>query len=276
MSKYTITLRNVEERIEGYYLRLVKLEKQGLDGLEYENILRLLFGTVLEEKRLADVLNSEEIKELYGEVVGSQDILQPFALGHFANAIDSRIYYLSSVLIGDELCDYACYLRYDLNQIILALLNSLIKNDYYAEIRDDLIDYKYNLLFLNIKNESDFLNGNSGTIAFESQHYDPRNYPSVRYVNQAMLVLEGREYLDRLLSIQEGSFDDKSKYALAVISLLEVLSRLVLCDKKMLLHLKEHFDLLCYDEAVPIELKSLIQELYVILDSLKDSIINAR
>lgn len=276
MSKYTITLRNVEERIEGYYLHLATLEKQGLVDSGYESVFQLLNAAIDEEKKVIGFLDSRASEELYGEAVGSQDILQSFALGHFANAIDSRIYYLSSVLIGDELCDYACYLRYDLNQIILALLNSLIKNDYYAEIRDDLIDYKYNLLFLNIKNESDFLNGNSGTIAFESQHYDPRNYPSVRYVNQAMLVLEGREYLDRLLSIQESSLDDKSKYALAVISLLEVLARLVLCDKKMLPHLKEHFDLLCYDEAVPIELKNLIQELYAILDSLKDSIINAR
>lgn len=194
-------LISVEEKIEMGFIALAKLEACGLSAsFEYEETIKVINDCVNQEKHLLGSLSSEEILNFRKEILKHcNNRGLSLALGYLTNSCYYRLLNIINSMLGSESYDYAMYLRYDLNQIIFLFLDYLINNDAYEEIRDELILYKYNLIFMNHLSEEDFLQTrNIDIINIESKNFKTDCNPDLIFVDKSLLILEGREHVDTL------------------------------------------------------------------------------
>lgn len=271
-------LIRIEEKIEMGFIALAKLESNGLQAtFEYEDTLKITNDLVGKEKKLLETLSSEEIINLRKQVLKvCNNNGTTIALGHLVNASYQRLLNIFNNLLGSEAFDYATYLRYDINQIIFSFLSYLINNDGYEAIREDLIFYKYNLIFMNYLSENDFLKTrNISTINIESKSFKTDYTPDLIFVDKSILILEGREYVDFIEKFDDG-LENSNNYALVLISILELLTRLILSEDDILKHLQEDFSFLLNSDSISHEVKNLVNDMLIILDQLKSSINVAR
>lgn len=272
-------IMSIEEKIEMGYIALARLEISGLNtGFEYEETIKTIRNLINEEKRLLASLSTEDTFKLRKQVLKFCDKLEfSICLGHMTNASYYRLLKILNIMLGSEHFDYAAYLRYDLNQIIFSFLTYLINNETYEEIRNDLIFYKYNLIFMNHLSEEDFLETrNIETISIESKSRKTDYNPDLIFVDKSMLVLEGREHADTIGEYGESFKDNDNQFSLVVISIIELIARLVLSEGEVLHYLQQDFDFLLKDESVSLEVKNIIQEMISVLEMLKSNINIAR
>lgn len=270
---------SIEDKIEIGFIALARLEISGLNiSFEYEETIKTIRDLINEEKRLLASLSPEETFKLRKQVLKfcNKDELS-ICLGHMTNASYYRLLNILNTMLGSELFDYATYLRYDLNQIIFSFLAYLINNEAYEEIRNDLIFYKYNLIFMNHLSEEDFLETrNIETISIESKNRKTDYNPDLIFADKSILVLEGREYADSIQEYSESFKDNNNQYTIVVIAIIELIARLVLSEGEILHYLEQDFDFLLKDESVSLEVKNLIQEMISVLEILKSNINIAR
>lgn len=270
---------SIEDKIEIGFIALARLEISGLNtSFEYEETIKTIRDLVSEEKRLLASLSPEETFKFRKQVLKfcNRDGLS-ICLGHMTNASYYRLLNILNTMLGSELFDYATYLRYDLNQIIFSFLTYLINNEVYEEIRNDLIFYKYNLIFMNHLSEEDFLETrNIETISIESKSRKTDYNPDLIFADKSILVLEGREYADSIQEYSESFKDNNNQYTMVVIAIIELIARLVLSEGEILHYLEQDFDFLLKDESVSLEVKNLIQEMISVLEILKSNINIAR
>lgn len=180
-------------------------------------------------------------------------------------------------MLGSESFDYAAYLCYDLNQIIFSFLECLINNEAYDEIRGDLIFYKYNLIFMNYLSEDDFIKTrNISTISIESKSFKTDSNPDLIFVDKAILVLEGREHVDVIEKHGDNFRENANSFALVLISILELIARLVLSENDILSFLQQDFNYLLESDSVSLEVKNLIGDMISLLEEIKTKIDVAR
>jgi len=265
-------LVKVEEKIETYYIHLAQLEFQGMkESVEYQDYVKLINDLINQEKSLFASLSHEDILSLrkYFQTRCSQ-IDSPIIIGCLVNSYYFRILQLLNACLGDDSFEYASVLRYDLNQIIFAFLEFLIGNDYYSDIRKDLIFYKYNLIFMNYRSEDDFFVANDiSTVSLESKGYRTDDFPASLFVDKAVLVLESTDYISSIMGLGEDFKDNEATYTKGVVSLLEVIARLMLCEKDTLPLIYDDLMALLEDEVLPLSVKALVQEMLEILNQLK-------
>lgn len=272
-------LISVGEKIEMGFIALAKLETNGLStSFEYEETIKVINDCVNQEKYLLDSLSSEEILNFRKEILkhcNSREL--SLALGYLTNSCYYRLLNIINSMLDSESYDYAIYLRYDLNQIIFSFLDYLINNPIYEEIRDELIFYKYNLIFMNRLSEDDFLQTrNIATINIESKSFKVDCNPDLIFVDKSILILEGREHVDTLEKYGDNLGENNNYFALVMISILELIARLVLSEEEILHYIQNDFQYLMEAECVSLDVKNLIQEMLNILEQLKDRIEVAR
>jgi len=269
----------IEEKLEECFIELANLEANGKkDSLEYLEYFNLTNEYVEEEKRVLDFLTPEEIKNIRKQILKHCNKKEcSLALGHLVDACYIRLLNIFNALLGSEAFDYEAYLRYDLNQIIFSFLEYLINNEYYEEIKNDLIYYKYNLIFLNYLSENDFLKTSDiSTISIESKSFKTDDNYDLIFVDKTKLILEGKEHISALYNLSDDFKENSNEYALAVISIIELLARLILSENDILHYIQQDFDMLLEDDSLSIEIKNLIQDMLIILEQLKNKIILAR
>jgi len=274
-------LYQVEEKIEAYYIKLAELEIYNqLDSEEYNYYKQVINDLTKDEMNLLKTLDSKEIYKLLQQV--KKDNFnklngKAIALGFINNAYYFRIVNLLELMLGDDLISYAETLKSDINKIIFSFLNRMTNNEYYSDIRKDLIFYKYNLIFLNSTNESDFLLENDTTnVSLETNNYRTSELPSYKYVDKTILVLESTDNFNFITSATENFKENNNEYALMVISVMNVLSRLMLCEEDTLSLIYDELTYLLENDNVYESTKDLVKEMLIILDSVKNNIAWAR
>ena len=196
----------------------------------------------------------------------------PLTLGHLIDAEVYRLYHIIDTLTGDDLLDYASTLKTDINRLILDFLDNLISNPYYQDIRNDLILYRYNLIYLDPYLESDFLNDMLSTdVSLEASKYRTPDLPSYIFVDKSLLVLESLDFIEYIRSHDEQK-ENSNTYALIVIAIINILSRLVLCDEQTLDLIYDDLTYLTEDGEISLETKNLINDMQTILKSLQNHI----
>lgn len=272
-------LISIEEKIEISFIALAKLEASGLNSsFEYEEMFKTVYDLVSKEKNLLGSLTNEEIISFRKQVSKFCNKSETsISLGYLTNSIYQRLFNIFNTLFGSDAYDYASYLRYDLNQIIFSFLHYLINNPAYEDIKRDLIFYKYNLIYMNYLSEEDFLQTKDiYTIRIESKSYKNDFNPDLIFVDKSILILEGREFADFIEKYGSDIKDNNNHFALVLLSILELLARLVLSEDEILHYLQQDFNYLLEDDGITLEVKSLIQEMLIILEQLKSNINVAR
>ena len=268
-------LISIEEKIEMGFIALAKLEASGLStSFEYEETIKVINDCVREEKKLLASLSYEDILSVRKQILKyCNNKSVSLALGYLTNASYYRLLNIINSMLDSDSFLYAMYLRYDLNQIIFSFLDYLINNSTYEEIRDELILYKYNLIFMNHLSEEDFLvTHNISNINIESKSFKTDCNPDLIFVDKSILILEGREHVDTLEKYGDNLGENNNYFALVMISILELIARLVLSEEEILQYLQNDFQYLIEAESVSLDVKNLIQEMLNILERLKDRI----
>jgi len=272
-------LYKLEEKIEKYYMVLAKLEiNEKKDSEEYNSFVKLLNDLINEEKKLLLTLNRNDVLYLIDKLKQENvNTTFPIALGHLNNAYCLRLLNILYLYLGDDLIDYGNVLRYDINQILFSFLNNLIYDDYYKDIKENLVFYKYNQIFLNVNSEYDFLlTNNIHTVNLESNNYRTHDLPSYFYVDKTVLVLESTDFLSYITGVREDFKDLNSSYTLMVISIINVLARLVLCENDILNLVYDDLINLLEDDIIYESIKDLVREMLDVLEIIKNRISWAR
>lgn len=270
-------LYHIEENIESYYINLVKLEIDGKkDSIEYDYYLKLISEETWNESDFFRSLDLDMIYAIRKRVEKdnfNKNTDKPIALGFIAKAYYFRISNMLDLLIGDSLFDYADVLRYDINQILFSFLDYIIDNDYYEEIREDLIFYKYNQIFLNNRSEYDFLLfKDSNAINLLTNNYRTEDLLSRCFVDKAILGLESLDFITFITNCEENFKEEESSYSLMIISIINILARLVLCEEDMMNVVYSKLEALQRDDSISNNIKNTIGEMFDILDIIKHKI----
>lgn len=273
-------LRKLEEKIEQCYILLARLEIAGsFDTPEYNEYKSILCDLINKEKDLIIKISYEERIKQFKELKNGREIgtSRPFQLGFKVDSIEERIFNLLETTLGDNALDYACILDYDRNKIMISMLDFMINNDYYDDIKKDLIFQKYNLLYLNMRNEYDFIiENNLEDIELETSNYRTPDFPAYPLIDKAILVLSSTDNISELLYLTDDFIDNKAEYVQAIFRILNILASLVLLESDLLESIYGDLKNLMEADITPESLKNLINELIVILDELRHNISWAR
>ena len=140
-------LFGVLEQIEDLYLMLFDLE---LKHQKYSGKFRTII------KKL-EVLINEEKTLLWQNFANYEEIKKDAQLKKLSEAGVLRLNNLFLSMSGDAGIEYADALNYDIHRIMLKIIEFIIDNPYYEEVRRDLLTFKYNIIFEDYNIESDFI-----------------------------------------------------------------------------------------------------------------------
>lgn len=253
-------LIELEEKIEVIYLQLMNLEKSGLKkSLDYQILVEEVRRLVKLEMLffMHDDFSFKDLKKVLEKPDKGPTL--PVHLGCYEHAYFFRLSSLIDSISGDDTILYAVALNYDIYQIILKCVEVMLDNDYYREIKGDLLRVKYDLIYLDYEMESDFLLENEKESISLKSRILKEDLPSSKYVDQAILVYESLEnirYL-RVLSLEFG----EDYYSLAVVFILNILARVAMCNGETLTYVMNDFNLLLEDEELNMEIRNLIMEM---------------
>ena len=263
---------SIEEMIEENYLKIFDAEvKQDLSSYDYyfQNLQNLL---VMEENLICSISSYGYIpilKELIKEVKSVE--ANYFALGHLTNSYFLRLIDITDRYEQDYGLEYIYCLKYDMNKIILCILNGLIDHPYFEDIREDLILYKYNLIFLNRDSEADFIYGQEDkSVELKSKEYRSIDFPSSTYLDLGFLVFFSEQNINRIYGSSIENSWDKMKI---VSYVLDILARLTLCSIDNLELIYGEVDALMHSEVINEEVKELFLNLLRIYESVKDNLV---
>ena len=279
LKNYLQSLNMVEVNIEECYLKLSELEIRGFDNsLDYEYYLKQISDLINKEKQILVNMISEytvnDIKKMVLKYKVSMKEL-PISLGYLTDAYNYRILYMLEELSGDEYLDYAGVLRTDISHIILKFLDYLINNHYYKDLRDTLILYKYNLIFMNSDLESDFLLNNlDNSLNLKADNYRTEDMPAYKYIDKSILVLDSLDYIANI--IEENELGSDNSIARMIIYIINIYARLTLCEADTLTLIYDDVLSILDSEETTLEVKKLFNQMSTILDEIKNEIVWAR
>ena len=266
----------LEIKIEEIYLCLAELEERGFQGgLDYQYYFKELIDNINKEKKLLVDLGtnyrlSDVKKMVMRNKVSSKEL--PISLGYLTDAYNYRILNMLEALDGDDYLDYVGVLKTDISNIILKFLEHLINNPYYEDLKADLVLFKYNLIFMNVDLENDFIMNNLGaSLSLKANNYRTLDLPAYKYIDRSILVLESTDYFTRI--IEENEDINKSRVLIYIIN---VLARLILCEEDTLALIYSDLTNILEDDEINEDIKKLFQEMSTILENIKSEIVWAR
>ena len=279
LRNYLQNLDNIEENIEENYLSLAELENRGFNNtLDYEYYFKEITDLLNKEKQILVNMISEysieDIKKLVLKYKISKKEL-PISLGYLTDAYNYRILYLLEEMSGDDYLDYVEVLRTDISHIILKFLDNLINNPYYNNLKETLILYKYNLIFMHSELESDFIMNNlPQSLNLKADNYRTENMPAYKYIDKSILVLESLDYLAEIIA--ENDLLSTNSIARMIIYIINIYARLTLCEADTLSLIYDEVVSLIESEETTPEVKKIFNEMSIILENIKNEISWAR
>ncbi len=253
-------LLHVEEILEDLYLMLVRLEIAGQYGREdyYQTVQEILEltkkeGLLLMQPNVCYVDLKREVQNL---ITAS---FLPIHLGFHTKTPIIRLNKTLDGICGDAGMEYADALSYDIDQILLKFLNYMIDNPYYHDIREDLIYFKYDIIYLDYHVENDFLlHQNTQKVSLNSRTLK-ENLPSSKYIDQAILVGGIEESVKRILS----TFDLQSSHfhTFIAIQMMEIFARMALCSEDELALVMDDVNYLMESREVDFKVKETFLEM---------------
>ena len=135
------------------------------------------------------------------------------------------------------------------------------------DIRNDLILYRYNLIYMNMELENSFFNDMLSTeVSLEASKYRTAEVPSYIFVDKAILVLESLDYIAYIKS-HDGEENPNSQ-SLIIISIINILTRLTLCEEETLSLIYDDLTDLLASEDLTFTTKKLINDMQDILKNM--------
>ena len=269
-------LIKLEQSIEKAYILLYLLHShKKRDSYDYNSALVELEQMINFEKHFLSKLFKEMEPTELKKIIGPKEE-GSLLLGPSENIYLNRLHNLIDFMEGDDIVDYALSLKTDINRIVLAFIDILLTDTYNDNIKDILLRYKYSLMYLDLNLENDLImNNKSSEIRLEASNYRTNALPGYIYVDKAVLILEAHILLTDII-INQDFLDNEETKALTIISIVEVLSRLMLCEDETLNIIYDDLIGLIEADSTNPELKNLIKKMLNILDYLKNNIIWAR
>lgn len=265
----------IEEEIELCYIELSKLEnKNYLNTDEFHYYNYLLHQDIEKEKILISKMafNGYTTRLWKHILVALKDEEEhTITIATHPKSIYFRLKNLLEILCGDDILYYVQTLKYDQYQIMMKFLSNMINNPNFSHIKSLLIDYKYNLIYLNCEVEDDYLNEKLDSEGrLNTRNYRTDIFRSYSYIDKAILVYDSKENIEYLLNHSKSLDDIEIHYGMIVIKIMQILSSLMLCEEDML-HYVRFLDLL-RDDDIPQELKNIIEEMIQLLMTIKEEI----
>lgn len=249
----------IDEKIEDLYIRLINLSINGVwDGADYQYFVAQIKSLVEQER---DLLADQPIHyhSLKEELQKYMIPKLPINLEHHTNSFLIRLDGRLDAIYGDPGIEYANALYYDIHKIISKLLVFMIHNDYYAEIRDDLIRFYYDIIFLDDDMERDFcLQIESQDIELSSQKYQ-EDCPSFKYIDRAILFSDAEDDIQNIAALENRN--NPSDQALIAIYIMEIYARIALSKGSLQEVLLDDFKSMLEDEVISSEVKNMIMEI---------------
>ncbi len=258
----------LEEDIKNLYLRLIMLELSELkDSEQYRTIMiEINELTKIEELLLIDI--QPFYQAIKKEINKFEVKVMPINLGFNKYAHLIRLNYLLDSIRGDSGVEYAVALYYDINKIILKILDSLINNPYYEELRQDLIYFKYDILYLDYNVENDFLLEIDDTkIALNSSDIR-RDTVCANYIDKAVLISDILEYLKQIELLANM---DNNKFTLIVVRFVQIVGRVALCNEDLLPMVIDDINDLLENEEIDGNIKEVMYHIIEIFKQIKNS-----
>ncbi len=279
LKSYLLNLKEIEEQIEEVYLKLSELETRDLQLTnDYEYYFQELINLMGREKQIlvnmgSEYSNSEIKKVVLKNKYSKKELL--ISLGYLTDAYNYRILHMLDDMSGDDYLDYASVLRTDISNIILKFLDYLINNPYYKDIKQSLVLYKYNLIFMNAQVEDDFIMGNlNSSLSLKTDSYRTGDLPAYSYIDKSILVLES---IDDMYSItEENELGSSDAVARVLIYIINIFARLTLCEVDTLSLIYDDVMSIMESDMTSIEVKKLFSDMSLVLENIKNQIAWAR
>ncbi len=277
LKNYLLKLYELEEQIEAYYINLAELENMGYsDSIDYNYNLRTLKDLIEKEKEMIIFLNNKFSNAIIKKEINKTKQAEkpmPISLGHLTQCYHFRLLNILEDINKDDLIYYASVLKSDINKILIAFANNLIGNAAYKNIEEELIFFKYNLIYMDYTLEDKFLKQiPNSEIALEVNNYRTDDMPSYTYVDKTILVLESYDYINYLQSIPNDRDLSLNKESMIIISIIELLARFILCNQETLNLIYPEFKALLESELTSEFVISSINDMQNILRELKEHI----
>lgn len=263
-------LKIIEEDIEKLYLYLIHLEISGQrQSDDYRIIMQKIDGLTKEESSLLINIQDNYV-DIKRKIQSDISHNFPIYLGFSTQASTLRLQNLFDSICGDPGIEYADALNYDIHRILLKFLECMIDNPYYEEIRRDLIYFKYDIIFLDYKLESDFLLENDLTrIPLEARLLQD-DLPSHKYIEQSILVWEIEEAIKQIECINNVS-ERASSHVLVIIKMMQIFARMALCSEKQLNYVMDDVHYLMENTEVDSQIKEIMIEVAEIFEQIQSS-----
>ena len=253
-------LLHVEEILEDLYLMLIHLEIVGqYDGEDYKQTVQEIFELTKKEGALLvqkDRLYVDLKKQLQKLITISS---LPIHLGFYTKTFVIRLDKTLDSICGDPGVEYADALSYDIDRILLKFLNYMIDNPYYEDIREDLIYFKYDIIYLDINMENDFLFHRDMKMVSLDSRVLKDDLPSSKYIDQAILVGEIEEAIKQILSISDSH--SSHYHTFIVVQMMKIFARMALCSEEQLALVMNDVNYLMESEEVDFKIKETFLEM---------------
>lgn len=266
----------LEEEIEDCYMKIVELETQGMNEVEYEYYYQLIHQDVKKELdyyKIIESLGYHNIfeKRVEKELLDTNEFI--ISLGRHSKAIYYRLKYFMEATSFDANFEYLTTLRTDCNKIMIAMLDVMINNPSFKDIKDELIWFKYNLFYMHLYTERDYLEGKGIGTALDIDSYRTQDYPIFPYLDKAILVLPSIDALDYIIAnAVEGFRENKTIFANVTLKLLLIICSMTLCTEENIRSVFFTINDILENPEYSDELRALLQEMINILQKIKSHI----
>jgi len=272
MNEQYLELCGIEEYIEKNFIALAELEINGINDVDYHYYYSGLVSLVESEKALVGTLgiNARDVLNLLNDAnpYKKEPII---GLGHVSEFYYFRLINIFKSMVESDLAFYAETVQYDINNLLLRFLSKMIDNEYFQNIREELIYFKYNIIFLNIDSEYDFLTGEESK-PLETKKYRTEDFSDYTYVDDSLLGFQSMQALSYLYSIEDDFKNNSDSYAKVVLCILNILVRLILCEDQLVNKIYPEFIYLIGEDNPSENLRETMKEMLDILNEIKNDI----
>lgn len=272
MNEQYLELCGIEEYIEKNFIALAELEINGINDVDYHYYYSGLVSLVESEKALVGTLgiNARGVLNLLNDAnpYKKEPII---GLGHVSEFYYFRLINIFKSMVESDLAFYAETVQYDINNLLLRFLSKMIDNEYFQNIREELIYFKYNIIFLNMDSEYDFLTGEESK-PLETKKYRTEDFSDYTYVDDSLLGFQSMQALSYLYSIEDDFKNNSDSYTKVVLCILNILVRLILCEDQLVNKIYPEFIYLIGEDNPSENLRETMKEMLDILNEIKNDI----
>lgn len=266
----------LEEEIANCYIALAEIEMGINEEADYDYYFKLLCDDLNKEKDYFNKISLGGYLSIFRDRVNHELIgVKEFdiTLGRHTKGIFFRLKYILEYSSGGEILEYASILRSDANKIRIMMLDNLKDNPKYESIKNDLIASEYNMYFLNIDNEYDYVNDLEKDLVLRAGSSRTSDFLGYKYIDRGILLFEAETALTYIMTYGTQDFKENSNlFTSIVLKILIILSNLTLCEEDNLGSIYEEIVGILEDSSSNEQLKEVLEDALNILNELQNEI----